>query len=65
MLSNSDEEAALIHSVSGTTGLVGKRLVAKLVEKPTANACFLPRDKSPERPDALDDSTYGFHRSQK
>ncbi|MCX7156657.1 MAG: SDR family oxidoreductase [Rhodocyclales bacterium] len=45
----------MIYFVTGATGFIGKRLVAKLLEKPTATVYFLTRDKSPERLDALYD----------
>jgi NAD(P)-dependent dehydrogenase (short-subunit alcohol dehydrogenase family) len=46
----------MIYFVTGATGFIGKRLVAKLLEKPAATVYFLTRDKSPERLEAL----YGF-----
>jgi len=52
-ISNNDEEAAMIYFVTGATGFIGKRLVAKLLEKPAAIVYFLTRDKSPERMEAL------------
>ena len=43
----------MIYFVTGATGFIGKRLVAKLLEKPAAIVYFLTRDKSPERMEAL------------
>ncbi|OHC70136.1 MAG: short chain dehydrogenase, partial [Rhodocyclales bacterium RIFCSPLOWO2_02_FULL_63_24] len=43
----------MIYFVTGATGFIGKRLVAKLLEKPTATVYFLTRDKTPERLEAL------------
>ncbi|MDP2821326.1 MAG: SDR family oxidoreductase [Sulfuritalea sp.] len=43
----------MIYFVTGATGFIGKRLVAKLLEKPAATVYFLTRDKSPERLEAL------------
>ncbi len=45
----------MIYFVTGATGFIGKRLVAKLLEKPAATVYFLTRDKSPERLQALYD----------
>ncbi|MDZ4255402.1 MAG: SDR family oxidoreductase [Sulfuritalea sp.] len=45
----------MIYFVTGATGFIGKRLVAKLLEKPAATVYFLTRDKSPERLEALYD----------
>ena len=45
----------MIYFVTGATGFIGKRLVAKLLEKPTATVYFLTRDKTPERLEALYD----------
>ena len=45
----------MIYFVTGATGFIGKRLVAKLLEKPTATVYFLTRDKTPERLQALYD----------
>ena len=39
--------------VTGATGFIGKRLVARLLEKPAVTVYFLTRDKSPERLEAL------------
>ncbi|KAF0165580.1 MAG: short chain dehydrogenase [Rhodocyclaceae bacterium] len=43
----------MIYFVTGATGFIGKRLVARLLEKPAATVYFLTRDKSPERLEAL------------
>ena len=43
----------MIYFVTGATGFIGKRLVAKLLEKPATTVYFLTRDKSPERLEAL------------
>ena len=43
----------MIYFVTGATGFIGKRLVAKLLEKPAATVYFLTRDNSPERLAAL------------
>ncbi|MFH1872974.1 MAG: SDR family oxidoreductase [Pseudomonadota bacterium] len=51
----------MIYFVTGATGFIGKRLVAKLLEKPAATVYFLTRDKSPERLEAL----YGFWQTDK
>ncbi|MCF8178732.1 MAG: SDR family oxidoreductase, partial [Sulfuritalea sp.] len=45
----------MIYFVTGATGFIGKRLVARLLEKPAAKVYFLTRDKSPERLAALHD----------
>ncbi|MFA5124007.1 SDR family oxidoreductase, partial [Zavarzinia sp.] len=46
----------MIYFVTGATGFIGKRLVARLLEKPAATVYFLTRDKSPERLEQL----YGY-----
>jgi len=43
----------MIYFVTGATGFIGKRLVAKLLEKPASTVYFLTRDKSPERIEKL------------
>ncbi|MCF8184576.1 MAG: SDR family oxidoreductase, partial [Polynucleobacter sp.] len=45
----------MIYFVTGATGFIGKRLVAKILEKPKTTVYFLTRDKSPERLQALFD----------
>jgi NAD(P)-dependent dehydrogenase (short-subunit alcohol dehydrogenase family) len=45
----------MIYFVTGATGFIGKRLVARLLEKPAATVYFLTRDKSPERLEQLYD----------
>ena len=46
-ISNNDEETAMIYFVTGATGFIGKRLVAKLLEKPAATVLLPhPRQKS-------------------
>jgi NAD(P)-dependent dehydrogenase (short-subunit alcohol dehydrogenase family) len=51
----------MIYFVTGATGFIGKRLVAKLLEKKDATVYFLTRDKSPERLDPL----YDFWKTNK
>ena len=43
----------MIYFVTGASGFIGKRLVAKLLEQPAATVYFLTRDKSPERLEQL------------
>ena len=43
----------MIYFVTGASGFIGKRLVARLLESKDATVYFLTRDKSPERIDAL------------
>ncbi len=45
----------MIYFVTGASGFIGKRLVAKLLEQPAATVYFLTRDKSPERLQKLHD----------
>ncbi len=45
----------MIYFVTGASGFIGKRLVAKLLEQPAATIYFLTRDKSPERLQKLHD----------
>jgi NAD(P)-dependent dehydrogenase (short-subunit alcohol dehydrogenase family) len=48
-----NEEKTMIYFVTGATGFIGKRLVAKLLERKGTTVYFLTRDKSPERLDPL------------
>jgi NAD(P)-dependent dehydrogenase (short-subunit alcohol dehydrogenase family) len=45
----------MIYFITGATGFIGKRLVAKLLERKDATVYFLTRDKSAERIDPLYD----------
>jgi NAD(P)-dependent dehydrogenase (short-subunit alcohol dehydrogenase family) len=45
----------MIYFVTGATGFIGKRLVAKLLEKPATTVFFLTRDGTPERLQGLYD----------
>jgi len=49
------QEEAMIYFVTGATGFIGKRLVARLLEKSANTVYFLTRDASPERLAALGD----------
>ncbi len=43
----------MIYFITGASGFIGKRLVARILENKDATVYFLTRDKSPERIDAL------------
>jgi NAD(P)-dependent dehydrogenase (short-subunit alcohol dehydrogenase family) len=50
-----EEILSMIYFVTGASGFIGKRLVARLLERPDATVYFLTRDKGPDKLAALYD----------
>jgi len=48
-----EEILSMIYFVTGASGFIGKRLVARLLERPDATVYFLTRDKGPDKLAAL------------